>query len=304
MVRPDLIGFDMVVVGPTASGKTRWAISWARDNNAEIISADSRQIYKHLDIGTGKPSPEEQEGVTHHLIDVLSPEECYSAGMFRRDCLQALNEIKKRGKKAVLAGGTGLYLRTVMERFLELPVEDPDEKREFYAQCDPIPSGDLFDELKRIDRVRASEIMQNDRVRITRALWIHRLTGKPPSVIFRENTLDPVPFGPVVGLLWTPEELSGRISHRIRQMIGRGWVSEVEKLLSQGYGGHEPAFQSLGYPEILSVVRDGVDLEDAIAAIEIKTRQYAKRQRTWFRHLLNVQWLTPSADSMFNPGQK
>lgn len=302
MVRPDLIGFDMVVVGPTASGKTKWAISWARDNNAEIISADSRQIYKYLDIGTGKPSPKEQEGVTHHLIDVLSPEECYSAGMFRRDCLQALNDIKNRGKKAVLAGGTGLYLRAVMEPFLELPVENPEEKREFYGRCSQISSGDLFEELKRLDQTRASEIMQNDRVRITRALWIHRLTGKPPSVVYHENSLDPLPFGPIVGLLWHPEELSRRISGRIRQMIGRGWVSEVEKLLSEGYGGHEPAFQSLGYPEILSVVRDGVHLEDAISAIEIKTRQYAKRQRTWFRHLENVQWLTPPGESMINPG--
>jgi len=187
-----------------------------------------------------------------------------------------------------------------MERFLELPDENPDEKREFYGRCDQISSVDLFDELQRVDQTRASEIMQNDRVRITRALWIHRLTGKPPSVIYRENSLDPVPFGPIVGLLWSPEELSGRISHRIRQMIERGWVSEVEKLLSEGYGGDEPAFQSLGYPEILSVVRDGVDLEDAIAAIEIKTRQYAKRQRTWFRHLLNVQWLTPPGETMLN----
>lgn len=283
--------FDMVVVGPTASGKTGWAISWAKENNAEIISADSRQIYKHLDIGTGKPSLLEQEGVPHHLIDLISPEESYSAGMFRRDCLQALVSIKKRGKKAVLVGGTGLYLRAVMERFLDLPEENATEKQIFYDLCALKSSRELFYELETLDPARASEIMSNDRVRITRALWIYQLTGMVPSVIYREKSLDPVGFGPIVGLLWSPENLARRISFRISQMIDRGWVLEVRKLLSAGYSGNESAFKSLGYPEIISVVRDGIDLGEAISRIEIKTRQYAKRQRTWFRHLENVQWL-------------
>jgi len=283
--------FDMVVVGPTASGKTKWAISWAMENDAEIISADSRQIYKYLDIGTGKPSMSEQEGIPHHLIDVLSPEECYSAGIFRRDCLKALRTIKSRGKKAVLVGGTGLYLRAVMEPFLDLPDEDPTQKQRFYELCGQRTCCVLFDELKTLDPVRASEMMSTDRVRITRALWIHELTGVAPSVVYREKSLHPVEYHQIVGLLWSPEDLSRRISERIRGMIDRGWVLEVRNLLSSGYSGNEPAFQSLGYPEIISVVRDGTDLGEAISKIEIKTRQYAKRQRTWFRHLANVQWV-------------
>jgi len=286
--------FDMVVVGPTASGKTQWAISWAKENDAEIISADSRQIYKYLDIGTGKPSLLEQRGVPHHLIDVLSPEECYSAGIFRRDCLEALRSIKSRGKKAVLVGGTGLYLRAVMEPFLDLPDESPDKKREFYDLCSQKSSSVLFGELQTLDPDRAAEIMTNDRVRITRALWIHELTGIAPSIVYREKSLIPVGYHQIVGLLWTPEDLTKRISARIRSMIERGWISEVANLLSAGYSGNEAAFQSLGYPEIISVVRDGADLSEAISKVEIKTRQYAKRQRTWFRHLANVKWLSPA----------
>lgn len=282
--------FDMVVVGPTASGKTGWAVSWALENDAEIISADSRQLYKYLDIGTGKPTLAEQEGVPHHLIDVLSPEESYSAGRFRRDCLDALSSIKSRGKKAVLVGGTGLYLRAVLEPFLDLPDEDEREKQNFYDQCEREPSEKLFSELGDLDPVRAAEIMPNDRVRITRALWIHQLTGMVPSVLFREKSLAPVRYHQIVGLLWSPGDLSGRISERIRKMIDRGWVREVRDLLSKGYTGEEAAFQSLGYPEIISVVKDGIDLDLAVSRIEIRTRQYAKRQRTWFRHLRDVQW--------------
>ncbi len=284
---------DKIVVGPTASGKTRWAIRWAKENDAEIISADSRQIYKELDIGTGKPDVSDQEGIPHHLIDIVSPRELYSAGKFRTDALEALKAIRGRGKKVLLVGGTGLYLRALIEGFLDLPEDHSPEKDLFYEHCALRPVLSLQEELLRIDPERSIEIMANDRVRITRALWIFHLTGVKPSVLYRERSLPPVPYGEIVGLWWEPERLAQRISRRVRDMIDRGWVNEVSRLLENEYTGEEPAFQSLGYPEILQVVRSGSPLGEAIERIELKTRQYAKRQRTWFRHLRGVHWVEP-----------
>lgn len=267
---------------------------------AEIISADSGQIYRGLDIGTAKPTPEEREEVRFHLIDILNPNEQFSAADFRERALEAMSEIQSRGKRVIVAGGTGLYLKTLEQGIFDGPSKDPKirSKLEMRIKSEGIES--LHDELKQVDPEAAATIPPQNRQRIIRALEVYYLTGKPISQLWKEDRRGgPAwPPGPThrsdptfikFGLNLPKEELKQRINHRVDQMIHLGLVDEVKTLLEK-WDKSVPALQIIGYKEITQHLSGKFSLEMAVEQIKIHTRQYAKRQKTWFQKDKGIQW--------------
>ena len=294
MVSSELTHIDIVVVGPTASGKTHWAFDWACRNDAEIISADSRQIYREMEIGTAKPPVALRQKIVHHLLDIRSPDEPYSAGQFVRDARSAILETRSRGKKVALVGGTGLYIKALLFGLAELPPEDASAREIFLAQRADTLTENLYELLSRRDPERASAISSRDRYRILRALWLHHSSGKTPSRIYQEQTLKPsdVSWGEIVGLMPERKLLYDRINDRVVQMFEEGWVSETRRLAERGFGKASPGFRSLGYSEILDCLSGLRSYEETLLLIQQKTRQFAKRQITWFRHMAPVRWIS------------
>ncbi len=291
MVSQDVTSIDLVVVGPTASGKTVWATEWALKNNAEVVSADSRQIYRRLEIGTAKPSRDILNAVPHHLIDILNPDQSYSAGTFCREARTAILDVKSRGKKVVLVGGTGLYIRSLLFGILELPDEDLLLKKSFFDLWGSKTAEELHEELTRRDPDRAKSLSVSDRYRVMRSLWLSEWMGIPPTKLFASRSLKGVPFNRIVGLDPGRHALCERIDKRVVSMMQRGWCEEVQQLLANGCAPEDPAFRSLGYPEVLDCLKGKRGLEDTIAIVQRKTRQFAKRQMTWFRHMTPVEWI-------------
>lgn len=285
---------DLVVVGPTASGKTAWAAQWARENNAEIISADSRQIYCGMDIGTAKPDKALMKEIPHHLIDILTPEESYSAGQFVRDARSAIAKIRSKGKKVAVVGGTGLYVKALLFGLIELPREDIHVRESFMKRMASSSSEELYDSLFRCDPVRAKALFPEDRYRVLRALWLNEWMGVPASQLYERQKRDNgTQYDRLVGLDPGRQELYRRIDQRVGEMIGNGWVDEVCRLLHEGYSNESKGFRSLGYKEILQYVFGELNNEEALKRICQKTRQFAKRQMTWFRNMAPIEWITP-----------
>ena len=294
MVSSDLIYIDLVVVGPTASGKTHWAFDWACRNNGEIISADSRQIYCEMDIGTAKPPVALRQKIVHHLLDIRSPDETYSAGQFVRDARSAILDARSRGKKVALVGGTGLYIKALLFGLAELPPENPAARDIFLAQRAEASTETLYELLLQQDPDRASDLSPRDRYRILRALWLLHSSGKKPSRIYREQTLNPpdVSWGEIVGLLPERNVLYDRINDRVLKMFGQGWIDEMYHLTRRGFGKTSPGFRSLGYSEILDHLSGLRSYDETLHLIQQKTRQFAKRQITWFRHMAPTRWIS------------
>lgn len=285
------IEIDLVVVGPTASGKTVWATEWALKNDAEIVSADSRQIYRGLEIGTAKPGKDILNAVPHHLIDILDPNQGFSAGAFCREARSAIQDIRNRGKKVILVGGTGLYIRSLLFGILELPDEDLLLKKSFFDLWGAKSSEELHEELAKRDPERAKTLSRSDRYRIMRSLWLSEWMGTPPTKLFASRSVQGVPFGKIIGLDPGRHALYERIDKRVVSMIQSGWIEEVQHLLLKGYSQTDPAFRSLGYQEILDYLKGKRDREETVALVQRKTRQFAKRQMTWFRHMTPVDWI-------------
>lgn len=294
MVSPDVNSIDLVVVGPTASGKTVWATEWALKNNAEIISADSRQIYRGLEIGTAKPGRDILNAVPHHLVNILNPNQSYSAGAFCREARTAILDVKSRGKKVVLVGGTGLYIRSLLFGILELPDEDLLLKKSFFDLWGSKTSEELHEELTRRDPERAENLSVSDRYRVMRSLWLSEWMGVPPTKLFASRSVAGVPFNKIVGIDPGRHALYERIDKRVVSMMQRGWGEEVQQLLANGCSPTDPAFRSLGYPEVLDFLKGKRGFDDTIAIVQRKTRQFAKRQMTWFRHMTPVEWIGSS----------
>jgi tRNA dimethylallyltransferase len=294
MVSSELMHIDVVVVGPTASGKTLWAFDWACQNGAEIISADSRQIYREMEIGTAKPPDAFRREVVHHLLDIRSPEESYSAGQFVRDARTILRDIRSRGKKVVLVGGTGLYVKALLFGLADLPPEDASAREVFLSERADVSTEHLYDLLAQRDPERASAISSRDRYRILRALWLFHSCGRTPSRIYREQAgrLPDISWGEVVGLAPERKSLYERINERVLRMFESGWIEEVRQLREKGYGKTSPGFRSLGYPEILDYLSGVRSYEETLSRIQQKTRQFAKRQITWFRHMMPTRWIS------------
>jgi tRNA dimethylallyltransferase len=284
----------VIVLGPTAVGKSRVAVDLALRFGGEIIGGDSIQVYRGFDIGTAKPGPADRRGVPHHLIDIVGPEVQYTAADFVRDALEAARGIAARGRLPIVAGGTGLYLKALADGLFPGPGRDPAVRAALEAEAREKGLEALFRRLEAIDPEYARKIRGRDRVRIVRALEVHAATGRPISDHFRE-TRSPVEGRTVLrlGLRLEREALCRRIEDRVERMFARGLVDEVRGLLERGVPESAPPFRALGYSHVLRLLRGEIGREEAVALTKIETRQYAKRQMTWFRKMAGVVWFSP-----------
>ncbi len=267
-----------VITGCTASGKTRAALELSRSIPMEVISADSRQVHRLMDIGTAKPTREEQEVLRHHLIDVIDPDGTYSAGRFAREASELVKEIRKRGAVPVVVGGTGLYIRALTGPFDDLPRADS-ALRTALAACESGSGGFQRRMLERLDPVTASRIDPADAVRTLRAVEITLLSGRRASTL-RTGTARPAGFDFRVVRIEVPrEELRSRIASRARNMLDSGLVDEVLMLSGMGFGREHAPGRTIGYREVLDSIESGWTLEKTAAAIETGTWRFSRKQR-------------------------
>jgi tRNA dimethylallyltransferase len=294
------------IVGPTASGKTSLAIEFALKSNGEIISVDSRQIYRGFIIGTGQPTSEEQDRAPHHLINMFAPSERITAGHYTELVYQKIAEIVGRGKMPLLCGGTGLYLRAIRLGLAPVGKSDPSLRAEITKKIADRGAEKLYAELAEIDPEYAATFHPHNLQRLTRAWEIIEATGNSPGNMqsWRSGetgyeatpsvTIDDV--GRVtfrlVGIEHPREDLYHRVDLRVEQMVKQGWLEEVRELLESGIPANAPPLQSVGYKEMVQVLKGEMSLDAVIPIIKQRTRQYARRQITWFRRE-PVQWISP-----------
>jgi len=279
----------VVLVGPTAVGKTETALNMALELNCEIISADSMQVYRGMDIGTAKASPAEQHLVRHHLLDIVDPDQRFTVADWVNHAERAVADITARGKLPLITGGTGLYINAFIDGFL-FPDQSADEelRRELYqlAKADP---EELYRQLEAVDPKTAARLHPNDHRRIVRALEVYYASGKPISEMQAKTPAQQNYKAVMIGLNRRRQHLYQRIEVRVDQMIAAGLVDEVKALLKQ-YPNQPTALQAIGYKEIAMVLQDQITLDEAIALIKRETRRYAKRQLSWFRRDPRIRW--------------
>jgi tRNA dimethylallyltransferase len=282
----------IAIMGATATGKSGLATRLAERFGGEIVSMDSRQVYRGLDIGTAKVAPQERARVPHHLIDILDPGEINSAGKHINGVNGALKTIAGRGRFAFLVGGTGLYFRLFFEGLIDVAIPD-EELGTIRDTLDGKETDELFSKLEGIDEVRARALSANDRVRIMRALEVYHTTGKTYTEHVAEQQISHW-NGIKLVLTYPRPELRRRIAERTQAMFDRGWVNEVRALLKSGVPIEAPAMQSLGYSEIAAAIDRGTDPADTFDTIVTRTQQYAKRQETFFRSVEDAIWVDMS----------
>lgn len=275
----------IAIVGPTASGKTKMAIEMAQKLDTEIISADSRLVYKGFDIGTAKPTKEEQLLVKHHMIDVVEPEYDFSVADFADGASKVISELHAKNKVPIVVGGTGLYFRILLENY-DMPRVEANPK--LRAELENLSNEELFEKLSNIDKISAEKIHQNNRVRVIRALEVSLTTGKPFSSIkgVKENKYDVEWVFPEIE---SREILYNRINIRVDMMIEDGLVDETKNLLLK-HGRIKNLVNTIGYQEIIQYLDGNISIENAIEQIKQNTRRYAKRQLTWFRQNPNLDF--------------
>jgi tRNA dimethylallyltransferase len=293
----------LTILGPTATGKSRLGMELAEILGGEIVNADALQVYRGLDIGTAKPTLEERARVSHHLIDILDPHETWSAGEFARRAEEAIAEIQKRGRVAIVVGGSGLYLRALFEGISPVPPGDPDVRRELRERLEREGLAVLREELLKLDPETAGRITAGDTQRILRALEVARVTGRPLSSWIAEQ-----PFGTQriaairVGLTLPRSILYDQIAGRVAWMMEAGWREEVAGLLRRGVSPDVPAFQAIGYRQLVRHLEGNGSLDEAVAEIVRETRRFAKRQETWFRKEPDVTWFSAQELTRQIPG--
>jgi tRNA dimethylallyltransferase len=282
----------LALVGPTATGKTALALALAALLPVEVVSADSRMVYRWMDIGTAKPSPEERARVPHHLVDVADPDEVFTLAHFKRQALEAIGRIHRRGRLPLLTGGTGLYVRAVCDG-LRIPAVEPDlqYRRDLEERAARDGWQVLQEALRAVDPQSAEQIEARNVRRVIRALEVHRATGVPFSAW---QVRDPVPFETrYIGLDLPRDELNARIDARVLSQIEAGLLDEVRTLGERGYDSRYPSMAGFGYRELALHLRGELDRETATAGYQQATRQYARRQQTWFRADTRIRWFDP-----------
>ena len=286
----------LVLVGPTAVGKTALAIKVAKHLNTEIISADSAQVYKRLDIGTAKPTPPERKSARHHLIDIVEPDQNFSVADYQKLAYEKIEQLLRVGKLPFLVGGTGLYISAVIHGYAFGQKGANKELRDTYERlADTEGLEQLHEKLKRIDPETASKIHPNDRKRIIRALEVYNLEGKPISKQVNETNRESPPYSSLIfGLYMEREKLYQRIEQRVDDMLEQGWLEEVRNLYNHGYNEKDPGMQVLGYRQLIEYLKGEKDWEETRSEIKKQTRNLAKRQLTWFRREKSINWLTIS----------
>jgi tRNA dimethylallyltransferase len=287
----------VVILGPTASGKSALGIRLAQQLGGEILVCDSTQVYRHFNIGTAKVPPAEQQGIPHHLVDLVEPSEVFTAGDYRRHALEALEEVRLRGKLAILTAGTGLYLRALLEGLADAPTRSEKLRERLRRKAKQYGPLHLHKLLKRMDPETARRIAPRDTQKTIRALEIRMLAGEPVVQVHSRGRSALEGYEVTkIGLLPPRASLYARIDARVHSMIRAGWIEEVQKLIAQGVPPEAKAFQFIGYSELLSHLEGGLKKEAAIERIQQATRRFAKRQITWFRREQAVHWFSGFGD--------
>jgi tRNA dimethylallyltransferase len=289
----------VVILGPTASGKSALAVTLARQLSGEIVSCDSVAVYRHFEIGTAKPSPEQRALVPHHLLDVTNPDEAFTAGEYSRQARAAIAGIRQRSKLPIVVGGTGLYLRALLEGLFPGPRRSEDLRARLRARTEQRGSAHLHGVLARLDRAAAEKIHPNDTAKLIRAIEVCLASRERMSEIWQQRGRDPLTGYRIlrIGLNPDRQRLYERINTRARQMFDDGLLEETKALL-ECYGGRTSvtALDSLGYRQAAQLLRGNLAREEAIAAAQRGHRNYAKRQMTWFRREPDVLWLEGFGD--------
>jgi len=285
--RPKIV----VIGGPTASGKSALGMELAGCFGAEIINADSMQVYRYMDIGTAKPSAKERKLVRHHLIDILYPDEEFSAALFQEEAQQVIADVGARGTRAMVVGGTGLYIKALTAGLIRGGEVDPAIRSRLQAEAQSGGREGLYGRLQEVDPITAGRLHPHDTYRIIRALEVYERTGRPISALRQRHRFQEGPYQCLkIGLQMGREELYGRIDRRVDGMIEQGLKEEVRRLLEMGYAPSLKAMQSLGYKQITAHLEGEYDLAEATGLIKRDTRRYARRQITWFKADPEIQW--------------
>ncbi len=282
----------VAIVGPTAVGKSHIAILVARALGTEVLTADSRQVYRGMDIGTDKPSAEERQGVPHRLVDLVDPDQPFNTGEFRRYAVAEIARLHHEGKVPLLVGGTGLYVRTVLRGLWEGPPADWEFRRRLEINADANGADWLYRTLSQVDPESARRLHPNDRVKIIRALEVHHLLGRPLSEEHQRHAFADRPFTPLlIGLTRDRSALYRRVDDRVDLELAKGLVEETRRLLDKGYGRHLGSMKGLGYKQMAGHLAGDYDYEEAVRRLKRDTRRFAKRQLTWFRKEPGIMWL-------------
>lgn len=281
----------IVIVGPTAVGKTVFSMALATELQGEILVADSMQVYRYMDIGTAKPSVEDRQQVPHHLTDIVDPDEPFAAKDYERLALQAIAHIRERGRVPIVVGGTGLYIRALLNGIFPGPSEDRTLRFALYREAQEIGPEGLHRRLQAVDPEAALKIHPRDLFRVVRALEVHALTGRPISQLqkaYSRPRLHPLVY---LGLRRKREELYRLVEERVDRMMTQGFLQEVEGLLQRGYTKELKPMQGLGYRHLVGYLEGTCSLERAITLFKRDSRRYAKRQMTWFTKEEGVEWV-------------
>ncbi|MBU4310226.1 tRNA (adenosine(37)-N6)-dimethylallyltransferase MiaA [bacterium] len=287
----------VVIVGPTAVGKSEVAIELAKKINGEIVSCDSRQVYEHLNIGTAKPTKEERKKIPHHLIDIIKPNEEFNAFLYAQRAHEAISKVHKKKKIPILVGGSGLYVRAVLNGIFP----GAGKNKEIRNRLEKFSSSALYKKLKETDPKTALRLHPHDKVRLIRALEVYELTGQPISALQKVSKEKKPNYNlMMVGLKRKREELYQRINKRVEGMIEGGLVEEVRGLLKKGFSKDLIALKGLGYKEIIGYLDREYGLEEAIRLLKRNSRRFAKRQLTWFSQDKRIHWIEIAEKDLAN----
>jgi len=286
----------VAVIGPTAAGKSQLALHLAQNFQGEIVNADSRQVYRYMDIGTAKPSHAELSLIRHHLVDLINPDESFSLAIYQRLAFEAIEDIQRRNELPLLVGGSGLYVWSVIEGWKIPPVPPNAEFRQGLEKRAKEKGGyALFQELQKVDPVAATTIMPGNLRRIIRALEIFQKTGRPVSELWQKQP-PPYPIL-IIGLTMQRDNLYRRVDSRVDEMIKQGLVDEVKDLIAKGYGLDLPSMSGIGYKQIARFIQGEMDLTTAIEHIKKETHRFARHQYAWFRPGdARIHWLNEYDD--------
>lgn len=287
----------VVIVGPTASGKTAVSIELAKKINGEIISADSMQIYKYMDIATAKPTLDEMQGIKHYMLDVVMPDETFNVAKYKSMAESAIEEILKKGKVPIIVGGTGLYINTLVDgiEFADVP-GDEEYRNELIEKGYREGAMSIYKELEKVDSESAKKIDPNNIRRVVRALEIYKVTGKTKTQLDIESRKEVKYDYRLFGMEWDRETLYNRIDLRVDKMIEAGLIDEVRNV-TEKFKISNTAVQGLGYKEVIEFLNGNISYEEMIEKLKLETRHYAKRQLTWFRRDKRIKWIKPDENA-------
>jgi tRNA dimethylallyltransferase len=287
----------IVICGATATGKSDLAVALAQEISAEIINADSMQLYKGMDIGTAKITVEERKGIPHHLMDLLDVTQDANVAWYQEHARAAITEIHARGKNVIVVGGTGLYIKAILDE-LNFPDTDPVVRAELELEFATKGIGPLFERLEKLDPAAALAIDKANSRRVIRALEVIKITGKPFTANLPREESSRYPHAQQFGLVMDRDALSERISNRVERMWEQGLVAEAEKLLVAGITQGVTAQRALGYAQVIAQIEGKVTEEEAKEETKRATRQYARRQETWFSRDERITWISPTQNAL------